>query len=134
MIRIMESEYTEVPIEDILEVYDELIDMYLNREDYGDVETMKAMVAYLGGNSAVQKNRGDWEIQWIFKHGDVKHIGTNRIAVNPMGDEDFASMEDDWMTFIESLVYAYYRSCGGDEYTIDELIDIIDEELDYDMG
>lgn len=109
--KLTESDFTGDPLlPDVKDVYEELIRMYDVRKDVGYVETVKKMLASIGGKANVNAFRsntfGDdrMVIDWIVKDGEFKYTGRSYISDDSYGQ---------WLFFIEDLCMAYYKSLGG---------------------
>lgn len=109
--KLTESNFTGDPLlPDVKDLYEELIRMYDVRKDVGYVETVKKMLASIGGKANVNAFRsntfGDdrMVIDWIVKDGEFKYTGRSYISNDSYGQ---------WLMFIEDLCMAYYKKLGG---------------------
>lgn len=109
--KLTESDFTDDPLlPEVKDKYDELMQMYDVRKDVGYVETVKKMLASIGGKANVNAFRsntfGDdrMVIDWIVKDGEFKYTGRSYISDDSYGQ---------WLFFIEDLCMAFYKSLGG---------------------
>ena len=109
--KLTESDFTGDPLlPEVKDKYDELMQMYDVRKDVGYEQTVKDMLASIGGKANVNAFRsntfGDdrMVIDWIVKDGEFKYTGRSYISDDSYGQ---------WLFFIEDLCMAFYKSLGG---------------------